>query len=352
MAYLEIEHLRKRFGGHLVLDDVNLQVEKGEILSIIGQSGHGKSVILKHVIGLIFPDGGTIRLEGKQISSPATRSRDYEPYRHRFGMLFQGAALFDSMNVGDNIAFPLKVLKRPASEIRRRVAAMIDLVGLAGHGHKKPANLSGGQQQRVALARALVYEPPVLLLDEPFSALDKNLRGQMQDEMRRIHRQMGTTFVFVTHDQSEALALSSRIAIFEHGKLQQIADPATVYERPSNRFVAEFLGDINVFPARFEAHSAQLGETNIHLPMAVPAGASHLAVRPENMHLLAEAAPNTLPCQVVDRIYMGANSRLHLQSLACGTAIVLEHATASLPPTAEPGRKIWVRWAPTDSLIF
>jgi putative spermidine/putrescine transport system ATP-binding protein len=165
-------------------------------------------------------------------------------------MVFQGYALFPHMTAEENIAFPLKVQGRTGAEVRRRVAEMVEMVGLGGHGHKRPSGLSGGQQQRVALARALAYGPPVLLLDEPFSALDKNLRGQMQDEMRRLHRETGTTFVFVTHDQEEALALSSRVAIFEKGRLQQIAAPREVYERPANRFVAEFLGDINILPVR------------------------------------------------------------------------------------------------------
>ena len=163
-------------------------------------------------------------------------------------MVFQGYALFPHMTAAQNIAFPLKVQRRKAAQVRKRVEEMIEMVGLAGHAHKRPSQLSGGQQQRVALARALACEPSVMLLDEPFSALDKNLRSQMQDEVRRLHKETGTTFVFVTHDQSEALALSNRVAIFNQGKMQQIAAPREAYERPANLFVAEFLGDINIFP--------------------------------------------------------------------------------------------------------
>jgi putative spermidine/putrescine transport system ATP-binding protein len=344
-AAIEAIAVGKDFGHFTALDDVTMQIDAGEFVTFLGPSGSGKTTLLMILAGFETATRGSLMVDGLDLTASPAEARG-------FGMVFQGYALFPHMSVADNIAFPLKVQKRSAAEIRTRVADMIDLVGLSGHGHKKPTGLSGGQQQRVALARALAYEPPVLLLDEPFSALDKNLRGQMQDEMRRIHAQMGTTFVFVTHDQSEALALSSRIAIFEHGKLQQIATPSTVYERPANRFVAEFLGDINIFPASFDAGRAHLGPISIDAPHTVPAGAAHLAVRPENMTLLGQAAPDALPCQVVDRVYMGAMSRLHLTTLSCQTSMVLDHPTASLPAMAEPGQQIWVRWRPTDSLIF
>ncbi len=344
-AAIEAVSIGKDFGSFTALESVSMKIEAGEFVTFLGPSGSGKTTLLMILAGFESATRGALLVDGTDRTASPAEARG-------FGMVFQGYALFPHMSVTDNIAFPLKVQKRSAAEIRSRVADMIDLVGLSGHGHKKPSGLSGGQQQRVALARALAYEPPVLLLDEPFSALDKNLRGQMQDEMRRIHAQMGTTFVFVTHDQSEALALSSRIAIFDHGRLQQIATPTTVYERPANRFVAEFLGDINVFPAQFAAGTAHLGDTLIEMPMEVPADAGHLAVRPENMTLLGQAAPGALPCRVVDRVYMGASSRLHLEALATRTPIILDHPTASLPDMAEPGREIWVRWAPTDSLIF
>tara|TARA_R110000737_G_scaffold16094_5_gene33150 strand:+ start:974 stop:2023 length:1050 start_codon:yes stop_codon:yes gene_type:complete len=344
-AAIEAVSIGKDFGNFTALDNVSMQIDAGEFVTFLGPSGSGKTTLLMILAGFEASTRGALLVDGFDRTDSPAEARG-------FGMVFQGYALFPHMSVADNIAFPLKVQKRPSAEIRARVAEMIDLVGLSGHAHKKPSGLSGGQQQRVALARALAYEPPVLLLDEPFSALDKNLRGQMQDEMRRIHAQMGTTFVFVTHDQSEALALSSRIAIFDHGTLQQIATPSNVYERPANRFVAEFLGDINVFPARFDAGTAHLDATRIDLPMPIPTGATHLAVRPENMTLLAAEAPGALPCRVVDRVYMGATSRLHLQALASQTSIVLDHPTASLPAIAEPGREIWVHWAPSVSLIF
>jgi putative spermidine/putrescine transport system ATP-binding protein len=257
-------------------------------------------------------------------------------------MVFQGYALFPHMTAEENIAFPLRVQGRPATEVQRRVAEMIELVGLGGHGHKRPSGLSGGQQQRVALARALAYEPPVLLLDEPFSALDKNLRGQMQDEVRRLHRELGTTFVFVTHDQSEALALSSRVAIFEKGRLQQIAPPREAYERPANRFVAEFLGDINILPVEGANGTARIEGRPVRLPES---GSGPFAIRPEYMGLaLVEPAEgNAVAARLSDVTYQGAETRLTLSTRG-GTALVLKVPTAALPEGLEPGAPVWATW--------
>ncbi|NIZ11364.1 ABC transporter ATP-binding protein [Pseudooceanicola sp. HF7] len=343
-AAIEAVAIGKDFGSFTALDDISMTINPGEFVTLLGPSGSGKTTFLMILSGFEQATRGSLLIDGMDRTLSPAEARG-------FGMVFQGYALFPHMTVEENIAFPLKVQKRSAAQIKSRVAEMIELVGLAGHGHKKPTGLSGGQQQRVALARALAYEPPVLLLDEPFSALDKNLRGQMQEEMRRIHARMGTTFVFVTHDQSEALALSSRIAIFNHGRLQQIATPTEVYERPANRFVAEFLGEINVMPASFTSGMAQVG--GISLPLPGPAeGATHLAVRPEKMTLLTGADATAMPCKVTDRIYMGATSRLLLESTTDATPLVLDQPTADLPDGVQPGRQIWVRWAPTDSLIF
>jgi putative spermidine/putrescine transport system ATP-binding protein len=224
------------------------------------------------------------------------------------------------MSVEANIAFPLKVRKRSAEDIRRRVAEMIERVGLKGHERKLPSQLSGGQQQRVALARALVFEPGVLLLDEPFSALDKSLRGQMQAEMKRLHEETGTTFVFVTHDQTEALALASRIAIFNHGELLQVGTPEDVYDRPANRFVAEFLGEINMLPLR-DVRQENGAATGLCEDRAVTVrgaadvtGDALLAIRPEYMSIRREAAPgeNGIAATATSSTYLGAATKLDL----------------------------------------
>ena len=213
----EIKAIRigKSFGQFRALNDLTLDIGRGEFVALLGPSGSGKTTFLMILAGFMPPSVGRLFSDGVDITDRPAELRSA-------GMVFQGYALFPHMSVEANIAFPLKVRKRPAAEIRQRVVEMIGRVGLKGHENELPSQLSGGQQQRVALARALVFEPGVLLLDEPFSALDKSLRGQMQAEMKRLHQETGTTFVFVTHDQSEALALASRIAIFNHGELLQV----------------------------------------------------------------------------------------------------------------------------------
>ncbi|WP_413875191.1 ABC transporter ATP-binding protein [Albidovulum sp.] len=328
----------KEFGQFTALADVTLTVARGEFLTLLGPSGSGKTTFLMVLSGFEAPTSGRLSLDGRDMTEMPAERRG-------FGMVFQGYALFPHMTVEENIAFPLKVQGRGGPEVRRRVAEMVEMVGLGGHGHKRPSGLSGGQQQRVALARALAYGPPVLLLDEPFSALDKNLRGQMQDEMRRLHRETGTTFVFVTHDQEEALALSSRVAIFEKGRLQQIAAPREVYERPANRFVAEFLGDINILPVRDGRVEGRAVEA--------ASAEGDLAIRPEYMELsLAEPATgNAVPATLRDLTYLGAGTRLMLVTPG-GTALVLHRPTAGLPEGLSPGAAVWATWTPDRGFLL
>jgi putative spermidine/putrescine transport system ATP-binding protein len=334
-AEIGAEGIGKMFGRFAALSDVTLTIGRGEFLTLLGPSGSGKTTFLMLLAGFEAPSAGRLTLDGRDMTGIPPEARG-------FGMVFQGYALFPHMTAEENIAFPLKVQRRPAAEVRRRVAEMIELTGLGGHGHKRPAGLSGGQQQRVALARALAYEPPVLLLDEPFSALDKNLRGQMQEEVRRLHRELGTTFVFVTHDQSEALALSSRVAIFERGRLQQVAPPREAYERPANRFVAEFLGEINILPVEGADGAARIEGR----PVRLPAGSGRaFAIRPEYMGLaLAEPAEgNALPARLCDLTYQGAETRLSLTT-AGGVPLVLRLPTAALPAGLAPGAAVWATW--------
>ena len=349
-AEIGAERISKSFGSFAALSDISLTIGRGEFLTLLGPSGSGKTTFLMILAGFEAASSGRLTLDGADLTNTPAEAR-------AFGMVFQGYALFPHMTVEENIAFPLKVQRRSAAEIKRRVADMVEMVGLGGHGHKRPAGLSGGQQQRVALARALVYDPPVLLLDEPFSALDKNLRGQMQDEVRRLHREIGTTFVFVTHDQSEALALSSRVAIFNHGILQQIAAPKEVYERPANRFVAEFLGDINILPLDTVAALAG-GATAVFegqtLQQSTVSGAPTpvLAVRPEYMSLCLSqpANGNAVAATLRDITYLGAESQLSLETIG-GQPLTLSLSTAALPPGLAPGAKVWAAWPP-DRGIF
>lgn len=328
----------KTFGQFVALDNVSMTIGRGEFLTLLGPSGSGKTTFLMLLAGFEAPTSGRLTLDGADMTEMPAENRG-------FGMVFQGYALFPHMTVEENIAFPLKVQGRSAGDVKRRVAEMVEMVGLGGHGHKRPAGLSGGQQQRVALARALAYGPPVLLLDEPFSALDKNLRGQMQDEMRRLHRETGTTFVLVTHDQEEALALSSRVAIFEKGRLQQIAPPREVYEQPANRFVAEFLGDINILPLE----NGRIAGRRIEAAQS----SGQLAIRPEYMRLgLTEPqSGNAVAATLREITYLGAGTRLALTT-AQGVPLVLHQPTAELPEGLAPGATVWASWSPTRGFLL
>ncbi|MFO1174998.1 MAG: ABC transporter ATP-binding protein [Paracoccaceae bacterium] len=341
----------KDFGAFTALSDVTLQIGRGEFLTLLGPSGSGKTTFLMILSGFEAATRGRLTLDGRDMTTTPAEAR-------AFGMVFQGYALFPHMTVEENIAFPLKVQKRPADEVRRRVAEIVEMVGLGDHGHKRPSGLSGGQQQRVALARALVYEPPVLLLDEPFSALDKNLRGQMQEEMRRLHRETGTTFVFVTHDQSEALALSTRIAIFEKGRLQQLGAPRDVYERPANRFTAEFLGEINILPLTGASSDAggrggQFEGQRLRASSSGASGATNLAVRPEYMrlHLAPPETGNAVTARLDHMTYLGAETRLALRTPG-GTDLTLLLPTAELPAGLESGATVWAGWPETRGFLL
>ncbi len=341
-AEIGAEKIGKTFGSFEALADVSLTVGRGEFLTLLGPSGSGKTTFLMILGGFETPSAGRLSLNGADVTDSPAEARG-------FGMVFQGYALFPHMTAEQNIAFPLKVQKRGTAEIRRRTEEMIEMVGLAGHGHKRPSGLSGGQQQRVALARALAYEPGALLLDEPFSALDKNLRGQMQDEVRRLHREIGTTFIFVTHDQSEALALSSRVAIFDHGRLRQVGDPRAVYECPSSRFVAEFLGDINILPledGRFEGSAvAAVGEAGPPTDL--------LGIRPEYMTLHRDRPEggNAIAGRLEDLTYLGADTRLSLRTKG-GVPLILHMPTATLPDGLAPGAEVWAGWPPERGLYL
>ncbi|MBZ9744792.1 ABC transporter ATP-binding protein [Mesorhizobium sp. CO1-1-7] len=335
----------KSFGSFRALDNLTLDIGRGEFLTLLGPSGSGKTTFLMILAGFVQPSEGRLFSDGADITDRPAEQR-------AAGMVFQGYALFPHMSVEANIAFPLKVRKKSAAEIRKRVGEMIERVGLVGHEKKLPSQLSGGQQQRVALARALVFEPGVLLLDEPFSALDKSLRGQMQAEMKRLHQETGTTFVFVTHDQSEALALSSRVAIFNHGKLLQVGAPDEVYDRPDNRFVAEFLGEINMLPLKgvkaVDNGSTGLCEdraVSMHCKAEKVRGDAILAIRPEHMSIAREAAAgeNGIAATAIASTYLGAATKLDLttrQGAKVTVSVPNEVAAAAL----SKGNSVWLTW--------
>lgn len=342
-AELSAQGIGKTYGDFKALHDVSLTIGRGEFLTLLGPSGSGKTTFLMILAGFIQSSSGTLSRDGVDITRLPAEKRG-------FGMVFQGYALFPHMTVEKNIAFPLQVQGRSTSEIKARVDQMVDTVGLRGHEKKRPADLSGGQQQRVALARALAFEPSVLLLDEPFSALDKNLRGSMQEEMRRLHKETGTTFVFVTHDQSEALALSTRVAIFNHGQLQQVAPPRDVYDRPANRFVAEFLGDINILPitdAIFsgDGYVARCAGEIVRLAPDAGALSNTMAVRPEYISLTEtrSAQGNALPVTLTSSTYLGGVTRFTAVT-AEGAPLVAELPTHLAPAEFVPGARAFANW--------
>ena len=235
---MQLRNLTRDFGSFRAVDNVSLDIKQGEFLTLLGPSGSGKTTMLMMIAGFLDISAGDITLDGASIANLPAEKRN-------FGMVFQGYALFPHMSVRENVGYALSVRKRPKSEIEARVNEMLELVQLQDFGHRKPAELSGGQQQRVALARALCFSPPVLLLDEPLGALDKKLRVEVQEQLKDIHKDVGTTFIYVTHDQEEALSMSDRIVIMRDGRMEQVGSPLDLYERPISRFTASFLGKSN-----------------------------------------------------------------------------------------------------------
>jgi putative spermidine/putrescine transport system ATP-binding protein len=345
---LQAKAIGKSFGAFQALKDVTLDAAPGEFLTLLGPSGSGKTTFLMIMAGFERPTAGRLLLsDGTDITSRPAEARS-------FGMVFQGYALFPHKTVEQNIAFPLQVRKMPREDVAKRVAAMVERVGLSGHETKLPSKLSGGQQQRVALARALVFEPPVLLLDEPFSALDKHLRIRMQEEVKRLHGEFGTTFIFVTHDQSEALSLSSRVAIFNNGNVLQVASPQDVYERPASRFVAGFLGEINLLPVEAVGHcsvgtSGSFEGRRLKAPHQAHAGQTGtLAIRPEHMSVSADLQPdrNGVAASVTTTTYLGPAIRLGLATRG-GTRLTVTLPIETATRALNHGPDLWVTW-PAD----
>lgn len=302
-------------GSSLVVRDLNLDIQPGEFLSLLGPSGSGKTTTLMMLAGFESPTAGEICLQGV----PITRT---PPHKRNFGMVFQNYALFPHMTVAANIAYPLTVRKLPASEQQAKVARALDMVQLKAMGDRYPSQLSGGQQQRVALARALVFDPQLVLMDEPLGALDKQLREHMQIELKALHRRLGVTFVYVTHDQAEALTMSDRVAVFNDGLIQQIATTNALYETPCNRFVAGFVGDATAL----QGYVTQVrgDQCEIRLPDGsclwganvnqVPAQAEALcSIRPERLKIAQGPGANTLTTRILDTIYFGDHLRLRCE---------------------------------------
>ncbi len=357
---VRLEGIDKSFGGQRVVDRLDLEIGQGEFLSLLGPSGCGKTTLLRMIAGFETPDRGRVVIDGSDMTG-------VPPYRRPVNMMFQSYALFPHMTVRDNVAFGLKQDGVDRREIERRVAEILDLVKMGDHAARKPAQLSGGQRQRVALARALVKRPKLLLLDEPLAALDRRLREHTRLELVNLQRELGITFVIVTHDQEEAMSLSSRVAVMNGGRIEQLGPPALIYERPASRWVAQFVGDVNLFAGRIAdcngsdvtlatpdaALQAETGATPL------PAGAdAWLAVRPEKIELFAgperpDGFANVIAGALVDVGYLG-NLSVYRVAIASGATIVATLANRRPYPAAglDRGAPVWLAFARDSGVVL
>jgi spermidine/putrescine transport system ATP-binding protein len=359
--FLEFRGVSKRFGGVRAVDDVSLGLRKGEFFSLLGPSGCGKTTMLRLAAGFEEPDAGRVFLDGRDIT-------DLPPDKRQVNTIFQSYALFPHMTVRENIAFGLAIAKRPKAEIRAEVDRMLELIRMTDQAAKKPGQLSGGQKQRVAVARALVNKPDVLLLDEPLAALDLKLRQKMLIELDLIHDEVGITFLYVTHDQAEAMSLSDRIAVMDGGRIEQIGTPAEIYESPRSSFVAAFIGDTNFLEGRVEdcperdyVRIAIEGWPPIFCfnDKAIQPGQSiTLSVRPEKIHISHDrpedkALHNALPAVVEDVIYLGANTKYWVRAAGYRVQVLRQHDRYFLDE--KPIRwkdACWIRWHADDGFTL
>jgi spermidine/putrescine transport system ATP-binding protein len=352
---IELIGATKRYGDAVALDSLDLRIRPGEFFCLLGPSGCGKTTTLNLIGGFIPLTSGELLIEGRTV-------RDLPPHKRNVNTVFQNYALFPHMTVAENVAFGLRMERLDGPEVKRRTREYLELVGLGTLATRLPQALSGGQQQRVALARALAKRPAVLLLDEPLGALDLKLRKQMQTELARIHRQVGTTFVFVTHDQEEALSMATRIAIMSGGKVLQIDTPRAVYDKPANRFVASFIGDTNFLDGTVRRDGGRsvidlAGGLTVDAPTTDHGGSATLMVRPEYLKLRATGdteAARGLPGRVLNVAFLGNHSRVTVATPAGDMVAVVPHGTEdpTMESQRELGEEVCVWWhAETAALI-
>jgi putative spermidine/putrescine transport system ATP-binding protein len=336
---VRLVELCRRYRSVRALDGLSLEVFPGELVALLGPSGCGKTTALRALAGLEELDSGQVLVDGKDITRVSA-------HRRNMGMVFQAYSLFPNMTARDNVGYGLRLRKARGPARRRRADELLDLVGLATHAGHYPHQLSGGQQQRVALARALAIEPQVLLLDEPLSALDAKVRGQLREEIRRVQREVGTTTLFVTHDQEEALAMADRVGVMSTGRLQQIAPPAELYERPRTAFVADFVGLTNRLAGSVEGGRVQVLGANLPvLPGSVESGAATVLVRPESVLVTPDEAGNG---QVVAGTFLGSLCRVRLR-LDDATEVLAQVASAEVARLT-PGTRVRVSVRPVPVL--
>jgi putative spermidine/putrescine transport system ATP-binding protein len=349
--FIRFDHVSKAFGPLCVVDDLELNIEQGEFVSLLGPSGSGKTTILMMLAGFEQPTTGQIIVAGQALTTVPT-------YKRNMGVVFQNYALFPHMSVGENIAFPLQMRGVPKPETTARVSRVLDMVQLSHVTDRRPVQLSGGQQQRIALARALVFQPQVVLMDEPLGALDKQLREQMQLDIRDLHRKLGLTIVFVTHDQSEALTMSDRVAVFNKGKIEQIGTPRQVYDKPASRFVAEFIGETNLMAGTVEARRGSSaivrlssGEQIIAASVSFVAEQKPvlLSLRPERVQLTQDRSnfENSFAMTVVDSVYQGDHLRIKLSNGTQSIVAKLDRRSREF----EPGARVFAAFSPDDCQV-
>ena len=356
---IELKGIKKGFDGETVVENIDLTVKRGEFVTILGPSGCGKTTTLRMIAGFEIPDEGEILLDGKDISS-------LPPYMRSVNTVFQRYALFPHLNVYDNIAFGLKLKKMDKDEIVAKVKHVLDVVDMEDFEKRKVSTLSGGQQQRIAIARAIVNEPEILLLDEPLGALDLKMRKEMQIELKAMHEELGMTFIYVTHDQEEALTMSDRIAIMHDGVMDQIGSPTDIYERPATKFVATFIGETNVFDGTIKSivnGKAVIGIENGDVTTSGSVTETEekntgfsvgefvtVSVRPEKLHFSAEPVEGfSVPALVKDYIYVGSVVKC-LAVLPNGNEVKMERLAGEELPKS--GDKVFICWNPEDAVLI
>ena len=355
-SIISIQNVSKRFGNVVTaVDDVSLDIKEGEFFALLGPSGCGKTTLLRMLAGFEIPTEGSITIDGKNMEG-------VDPNRRPVNMVFQSYAVFPHMKVFDNVAYGLKLTGVAKDEIRKRVEEVLGLVQLDGFGNREPDQLSGGQRQRVALARALVKRPRVLLLDEPLSALDAKLRGAMQLELVRLQHTVGITFIIVTHDQDEALSMADRVAVMEAGKVRQIAPPSELYEYPASRFVADFIGKMNLFEGQVTSSRdgvldvAISGLGDLEIPHDEEAtGEIGIAIRPEKLRVTVEQPAESCICfaAVLDNVaYHGSENHMYFTTdLGAKLTATVQNETRTRASIRE-GERLWVSWIPGDTLVL
>jgi len=355
---LQIAGLSKRYGDFVALAPTQLDVARGEFLTLLGPSGSGKTTLLSLIAGLTQPDEGRVLIDGLDVTHGA-------PYERDIGMVFQNYALFPHMSIAENIAFPLKMRKVPARDARQRVMQALEMVHLPHVAQRLPRELSGGQQQRIALARCMVYRPAIILMDEPLGALDKKLRDQMQLEIKRIHRELGTTIVYVTHDQEEAMTMSDRICLMNSGAIEQLGSPQDLYFRPRTLFVADFLGESNLLPGVIESiagdtllvkltHHHTVGAALSNGARIAPGQTVTLMLRPQNLHVCAgDHDSPRLSGTLLDIMVTGSLTKLYINTgVAEAAPLVVAYPTQRQTEHYRIGQSLSLAWQAADAVAI